>query len=320
MPEPAVDEDEIGPRVGLPASIGERPRWRQGFSRGSVQLLPLLLQAAEPAAHDFAHHAVVVAGLDVLVLDVELAVAGFFEAFRPGHNHAAHHVRAHDVTVVIDLDASGRFGQVEHLLYRREDLLLALRLRQLAAQRLARVQVCLLDNAALLAALGQADFHLVLGFHFERVGHQLGFLDAVAEKDQLRHRLVVVELREEGRQHLFGCVVAIVFGIPDGRAPVLPRAEEEGLHRGLPSLAVNGEHVGLDQAVRIDALALAHGGQRADAITQGCCALIVHVRCRAFHLGGELFLQSLGVAIEEAFGFAHEIAVLVQRDQARAWR
>ena len=160
----------------------------------------------------------------------------------------------------------------------------------------------------------------MLGPHFEGVRHQLPFLDLAVKQDHLRNRLVVVELRDERCQHLFGRVVAVMLGIPDRRPPVLAGAEEEGLHRRCARLRVNGEHIRFHKAVRIDALALAHGRQCADAVTQKRCALIIRVRRRAFHLRDQLFLQRLGIAVEEALGLAHQIAIFVERDQSRARR
>ena len=45
-------------------------------------------------------------------------------------------------------------------------------------------------------------------------------------------------------------------------APVLAAAEEEHLHAALPALLIDGEHVRLLDAVRIDALHRLHMGER----------------------------------------------------------
>ena len=69
--------------------------------------------------------------------------------------------------------------------------------RELAAQRLARIGQRVRDQLLLLAALRRRDLDLVAGLDRQRVGEQFALLDLVREQDQLRRRLVVVELREE---------------------------------------------------------------------------------------------------------------------------
>ena len=85
--------------------------------------------------------------------DVELAVLAFLEAVRPGHDHAADRVGAHDVAVVVDLDPLGRGLQAEGLAHGREQLGLGGAFRQLAAERLAGVGQGVLHQLALFAAL-----------------------------------------------------------------------------------------------------------------------------------------------------------------------
>ena len=105
----AVDEDDVGPgREGMSAILGRRSARPVGHAF-------LLEQPREAPRHHLAHHAEVVAGRDVGRFDVELAVLVLHEAFRPRDHHAADGIGAHDVGVVVDLDAPRRFGQPEGL-------------------------------------------------------------------------------------------------------------------------------------------------------------------------------------------------------------
>ena len=63
----------------------------------------------------------------------------FDEAFRPGDDHGADGIRAHDVGVVVDLDAARRLGEAEGLGEAVEQPRLGRRLGQPAAERLARI-------------------------------------------------------------------------------------------------------------------------------------------------------------------------------------
>ena len=69
-----------------------------------------------------------------------------------------------------------------------------------------------------------------------------------------RARLVVVELREERAQHLARLERAVGLGEIGAVAPVLSGAEEEHLDAAEAALLMDGEHVGLLGAARVDAL------------------------------------------------------------------
>ena len=67
----------------------------------NVALLSLFYGTREAAAHNLAHHAVIIAVFEGLVLDVELAILVLDEAFRAGHHHSPDSVRPLNVRVVI---------------------------------------------------------------------------------------------------------------------------------------------------------------------------------------------------------------------------
>ena len=99
----------------------------------------LAQRAAEAALQHLAHHGEVVARGD-RPADGELAVGRLHEPLRPGDDHHPVGVGAHDVAVVVDLDPVGRRGQAEQRGDALQQLGLAGGFRQLALQRLARVQ------------------------------------------------------------------------------------------------------------------------------------------------------------------------------------
>src|SRR5262249_26086445 len=118
-------------------------------------------QSPEPPRQNLTHHAEVVARCEVFRSDVELAVLVLAEAFRARDDHGANGVAALDVRVVVDLDAARRPSETEGLAECGEQVLLRLRLGELAAERLARIGERVLDQILLLAALRQRDFDLV---------------------------------------------------------------------------------------------------------------------------------------------------------------
>ncbi len=93
---PAIDQHQIGPGAAIAVGI---------FLDG----------AGEAPGQHLAHHAEIVARRDLHGFDVEFAIGGFDEAFRPGDDHRADRVRALDVAVVVDLDAVGRRIEAEDI-------------------------------------------------------------------------------------------------------------------------------------------------------------------------------------------------------------
>ena len=84
----------------------------RGFSRRQAMLLE---QALEPPREHLAHHAEIVARREPFGADVELAVLVFGKAFRAGDDHGADRVRAHDMRIVVDLDAARRTLKAKYL-------------------------------------------------------------------------------------------------------------------------------------------------------------------------------------------------------------
>ena len=226
----------------LPPSISTRsgqgpsvsPSRRASRGRGPASFS----SRAEAAAHHLAHHAVVVARRDVLGADVELAVVVLGEAFRPGDDHRADRVRAHDVAVVVDLDAARRLRQAEDARRGRRGAAPGSTSRRACGQRLARIGQRVLDQLALLAALRHGDLDVVPGALAERRRQQLALLEIGRDEDQPRHRLVVVELRQERLEHARRVEALVGLREIGAVAPVLAGAEEEDLDAGQPAVLV----------------------------------------------------------------------------------
>jgi hypothetical protein len=108
--------------------------------------------------HDLAHHAEIIAGREGRsILDVELAVLVFHEPFRPGDDHAADRIGAHDVGVVVDLDPARRGVEVRMLRPALPAAWFGWRCRQAYGPGLTRIGRRVGDQIALFAALGFAD-------------------------------------------------------------------------------------------------------------------------------------------------------------------
>ncbi len=112
-----------------------------------------------PRQHLF-HHAEIIAGGQVIALDVELAVLVFHEPVRPRHDHRADGIGALNVAVVIDLDPLRRRVQVKRLGQPFQQLGLRRRFGHLARQAFAGVAQRAVDQFGLFAALRHQQFDL----------------------------------------------------------------------------------------------------------------------------------------------------------------
>ena len=263
----------------------------------------------------------VVAGGDVGPLDsVELAVLAFLEAVGAGDDHAADRIGAHDVGVVVGLDPLGRGVQAEGLGDAGQELRLGRAFRHFPAERLARIGDGVVDELALLAALGPVDLDLAAALEREGLGEQGAVGGVDVGEDQLGDRPVVVELADEGA-HDVGVLIRLVdAGEVGAVAPVLAGAEEEHLDAGLAALGEEGEDVGLLEGRGVDHRLLGDAGQRADAVAQARGALELHVVGGGLHLLGEPAHDQARLALQEVLGLVDEAPVVLEADQAGAGR
>ncbi|CCC98265.1 protein of unknown function [Azospirillum baldaniorum] len=301
LPDAAVDQHQIGPGALRPFRV-------------------LLDRPAEAAGHDLAHHREVVAG-GALGLDVELAVGVLDEALRPGDDHGADGVGALDVGVVVDLDALRRAVQPEDRRHPVEQPRLRRTFGQPPPMGLPRVGQGVLDDAPLVAPLGRGQFHPVAGAQRQGLGQQFLLRQVVVDQDEAGGRLVLVELRDEGGQHLRSLGTLVVAGEIGAVAVVAPAAEEEHLHAGHSALRVGGDHVGvLDHPFDVDVLVRLHRGQRADTVAVAGGGLVVEILRRLGHLGDELRLDVPAFAGQEGARLIDLRLVLRRADPLHAGR
>ena len=128
---------------------------------------------------------------------------------------------------------------------------------------------------------------------------QLLLLHAVRKQDRPRARLVVVELREEGAQHLRRLQRRVGLREIGAVAPVLAGAEEEHLDADLPALLMDGEDVGLLDALRVDALVALHMRQRRQPVAIDRGPLEIEIFGGLLHLRRNLGLHLLAAAGQE---------------------
>ena len=202
-PSPPSIEHKIGPgrdiaRAGVIHGAGDGfHRLRHGGGDGLHHAVAWILghQPLEAAGEHFAHHAVIVAGGDVLGPDVELAVLVLAESFLAGDDHGADGVGSLDMAVVVDLDAARHARQLKNVRQRLEQFLLRGRFRKLSRQRFARVSQRVVDEVLLLAALGRGDLDAIAALRRQRLGQKRALTEILRNQDQARARLVVIELR-----------------------------------------------------------------------------------------------------------------------------
>ena len=147
------------------------------------------------------------------------------------------------------------------------------------------------------------------GLDAQRLSQQFGFLDLVRQQDQARRRLVVVELRQEGGQHLLGREGLLGTREVGAVAPVLAGAEEEHFDAEEAAFLVDCEYVGLLDRPWIDALLRGDRRQRREtvAIDGGCLEL--ELARGLLHLGREQGLHRLAAAGQEVGRLAHQLGI-----------
>lgn len=149
------------------------------------------------------------------------------------------------------------------------------------------------------AALGMGNLDLAAGAGGECLPDQLDFLDRMRQQHEAWRRLVVVELGDDGGQHLGRSQRAVGAREEGAIAPVLMIAEEEDLDAELPGLLVDGEDVGLLDPLRVDVLPGLHGRKRGETVAVASGLLEFELLGRLLHPGREQLLHRRGAAGEE---------------------
>ena len=299
LPGPAVDQQQVRPGAALAFRV-------------------FLQQALEAAGQHLLHHAEVVAGDQILAPDVEFAILVLLVAVGPHHDHRADGEGPLDVAVVIDLDPAGHLRQVERVGHALQQPTLRRRLAHLPRKTFAGVAQGALDQLRLFSALGHNDLDLAAQLFAQRLRHEVGVVQPVAQNQHLRRLPVGVELADEGVHHFRGVLVAAHPGIIVVVAPVLVRADEEHLHAGLPAVDVQADDVCLLDSFRVDALRGLDLRQRLDPVAHRRRALEFHGLRRFGHLGGQRLLDPFGPPRQESLSIAHTRTVILAAYQSAA--
>ncbi len=178
----------------------------------------------------------------------------------------------------------------------------------------------MLDQLALLATHRPRHRDLVPGAQRQRLGQQPARGDLVREQDELRRRLVVVELGDKGFQHLLHREALVGAGEIGAVAPIVAVAEEEHLDAGLARLLMRGEHVSLLHRLRIDALTRLDVAERGQPVAETRRAFVVLLEARAIHQGVQPALHLVALAGKESERLVDQRAVILGRDLAGARR
>src|SRR5262249_24919636 len=178
----------------------------------------------------------------------------------------------------------------------------------------------MLDQIFLLATLRYDHFDLVAGLGGERFRQELAVVDLVRDQNQPRTGLVVVELREKGRQELAGRDRAVGFRKIRAVAPVLPGAEKKDFDAGETALLMQRENIGLLHTARVDALMRLNGRERGKTVAVDGGAFEIERLRSFFHLGRELVFDGLAAAGQERIGFAHQHRIFAEVDLIGARR
>jgi hypothetical protein len=211
------------------------------------------------------------------------------------------------------------FGQGEEGGGGVQQLGLAGGLGQFAFQGLARVGFGVGDDGGFFAALRDGDFDTLsaaeaVGLDGQGFGDQGLFRQRVVEQDHRGRRLVVVELGDEGGEHL-GRVLGLGVGGEEGAvAVVAAAADEEHLDAGLAGDLPGGDHVGIGQAGGVDDVGALDAGERADAVADGRRTLEFQGLGGGFHLRGQGLLHAAGFSGEEGFGLVDQGGVVLRAD------
>ncbi len=224
------------------------------------------------------------------------------------------------MAVVIDLDALRRGGQVEGLGQPLQQPQLGSAFRHAAGKAFAGVAQGVFHQLGFFAAPGDAQDNLAASLFRQRIGHQVRVFDPMRQQDQPWRHLAIIELRQERLHHLVGGFDAVEFRVEVPVPPTLVATDEKHLHAGLPGLHMQGDHIRLGHAARVDRLHRLHGGQRLDAVAQGGGAFVFHRFAGHGHFACQLRLNRGGLALQEQLGIGHQRVVVIKPDPADARR
>src|SRR5690606_34534341 len=270
-------------------------------------------EAREAALQHFAHHPEIVAGRDLLGADVELAIAVLLEAVRPGNDHRTDRACALYVRIVVDLDARRCVFEAHYSGKAFEQARLARAFGKLAAESVLGVLQGVAHEIELVAAPRHRNLDAASGPYAQRFLEKRPVLETVGEQNELRRRLVFVELRDERAEHILRRQRFVGTREIGAVAPVLKGAEEEHLHAGLARFLMQSEDIRFLDRARIDALVRLYGRERGEAVAIARGGFEIHALGGVRHARRKLALYGLALAGQEIVRLADKRVVIVER-------
>ena len=222
------------------------------------------------------------------------------------------------MAVVIDLDAVGRLGQVEQLGDLAQQLRLRGRFGQPPVERLDRVALGLIEQAAARAPLWRTQRDLAPGLLRQRLRQHRLIGQVAIDEDGARRWHLLVELHQELREHLLLRHVGDMAGEERAVAPILAATDEERLDPDDAVLRREREDIGIADPVGVDELRPLDEGQRLETIAQDHRALEIHRLGGALHLRAQLGLDLRRLAGEELLRLADQLGIAIRVDAADA--
>ena len=230
LPRAAVDQQKVGPGVGLALRV-------------------FLQQPFEAAGQHLFHHAEVVAVRPGLGLDVELAVLRFQEAIRPRPRSCRPRHWCPGCGSCRRPRSAAAGASRSKASASPASSLFCVALSAIRRARLSRaLRAAFSTSSAFSPRCGTASSTLRPARSDRSCGHQIGVFDRVRQQDQPRRLLVVVELGEEGLHDLGLFRARAGARVEIAVAPALVGADEEHLHAGLPAFQMQRDHIGLGHA------------------------------------------------------------------------
>ena len=140
----------------------------------------------------------------------------------------------------------------------------------------------------------------------------------MGEQDRAGCGTIVVELREEGGEHVSGFRLAVMAREEGLVAPVLTGPEKEDLDTGLAAILGDSDHIGLLDPVRIDALVSGHRGNGADAIAQTGSEFEIQLVRGGLHAVLQILTQGIGLAAQEIRRLGNQLVISLGRNKIHA--
>src|SRR5215208_8257140 len=142
----------------------------------------------------------------------------------------------------------------------------------------------------------------------------------MTEQDQRRFRPVIIELADKSGQHLLDRELAVVAWEIGAIAPIMPAAEEEDLHAGMPPGLMRRDDVGVADAGDVNVLMSLYQRERANAVADQRRSLEIERLGGPVHLGCKPLLDVAAATGQERLRLLDQPCVIAAVDPGDAGR